>query len=53
MSTETTTTTPGFGTRFDPACPAGMATLKNQVESLLNINCVVALDTLQQLGAVA
>jgi len=53
MSSETTTDTPDFGTRVDTARLPGMARVKDRVKNLFDINCVVALDTLQQLGAVA
>ena len=43
--------TPEFGTRVDTAYLLGMAKVKDQVKTLLDIDRVVALDTLQKLAA--
>jgi len=43
--------TPEFGTRVDTAYLLGMAKIKDQVKTLLDIDRVVALDTLQQLAS--
>ena len=45
--------TPEFGTRVDTAYLLGMAKIKDQVKTLLDIDRVVALDTLQKLASAA
>lgn len=45
--------TPEFGTRVDTAYLLGMAKIKDQIKTLLDIDRVVALDTLQKLASAA
>ena len=45
--------TPEFGTRVDTACLLGMAKVKDQVKTLLDIDRVVALETRPKLASAA